>query len=75
MLRYSELTPAQKKLFDAMRNGHVLRYESGQYLLAEGNHDWKVRVDTAYTLERRGYIKKCYWDNERTQFCVNVEVV
>jgi hypothetical protein len=76
MQNYTELTKAQKILFDDMRSGKVLKYDiqTHDFLLTDKEVTSKMKWRTAYILLNRGYIHQCYEDAFYRQYCVNIEV-
>jgi len=54
----SRLTPAQRRLLEAVRDGARLVYRSGSWFLTGKTRECKhIRSDTPTALERRGLIR------------------
>lgn len=72
MVRYSELSKAQKKVFDKMRSGIELQYKNGHYQFADGE---LVRADTPTSLGKRNFIFECHREAGLQVYCINAEVI
>jgi hypothetical protein len=75
MLKYSNLTKAQKELLNLMRQGHELIQRNGFYRINDGRFTSNVRCDTANSLLRRHFIKECFNEGDLKVFCVNIEII
>jgi hypothetical protein len=73
MLKYSELSKAQKKVIDKMLTGVELQFNCDYFQFVDGEH---VKSATANSLFLRHYIYECFRDskNNTSVYAVNVEV-
>lgn len=66
MLRYSELSKAQKAVIDGMKSGQVLSFHRHEAYFTLGAK--RISSQTGYSLVLRCYVFPCYWDNNITSY-------
>jgi hypothetical protein len=72
MLKYSELSLAQKKVIDKMKSGIELQFNGDFFQFADGEF---VKRATANSLFLRHFILECYRNKDNfSVYAVNVEI-
>lgn len=73
MLKYSELSKAQKHVIDKMKTGVELQYNGDFFQFADGE---LVKASTENSLYLRHYIQECFHDskNNLSVYCLNIDI-